>query len=388
MKVIARGADMLVRQPCQADKNVCPTMESRMALEPRSEALDALPAVHGALNLAELQRLGLCPTDVLDFSANVNPYGPPPSVRAAVACVPLDVYPDRECLELTAVLSESLEVAPTCILPGNGASEMLWLTALAYVRPGSRVLVLGPTFGEYTRAATIMGASITTWRAREETGFAPETLEIVSRLDALRPQLVFLCNPNNPTGAILPPEQIAVWARQHPGTLFVVDEAYLPFAHGLGSVLTFAEENVLVLRSMTKDFGLAGLRLGYAVGAERVIAALRCVQPPWSVNALAQAAGVAALLDPTHWHGSMERLIAAKQELGTGLARLGLAPVPSATHFFLVRVGDGAAFRMTLLRRRILVRDCASFGLPTYVRIATRRPGENERLLAAIREEG
>ncbi len=212
-------------------------------------------------------------------------------------------------------------------------------------------------------------------------------MEIAGCLKSLRPQAVFLCNPNNPTGIGQPAEVIVGWARQCPRTLFVVDEAYLPFAPGLGSALTLGGENVLVLRSMTKDLGLAGLRLGYAVGDPNVIALLRRVQPPWSVNALAQAGGVAALGDPTHQRRSLDLLAQARQELMLGLARLGLATVDSVTHFFLVSVGDGAAFRQTLLRRGVLVRDCASFGLPAHVRIATRRPEENERLLAVVREE-
>ncbi len=198
--------------------------------------------------------------------------------------------------------------------------------------------------------------------------------------------MVFLCNPNNPTGAVLPVEAIETWARHHPRSLFVVDEAYLPFAADIDSALAIRGENVLVLRSMTKDFGLAGLRLGYAIGEEKVIERLRRIQPPWSVNALAQAAGVAALRDPTHRQRSLEVLLQAKQELTAGLTRLGLTPVPSAAHFFLVRVGDGSGFRLSLLRRGVLVRDCSSFGLPAHVRIATRRPEENERLLSVIRE--
>jgi histidinol-phosphate aminotransferase len=181
-------------------------------------------------------------------------------------------------------------------------------------------------------------------------------------------------------------EVIASWARRHPQTLFVVDEAYLPFANGLASVVYQAGKNILVLRSMTKDFGLAGLRLGYAVGDESVIALLRRVQPPWSVNTLAQVAGVAALGDPVNLVRSLEQLAGAKEELAAGLTRVGLNPVPSATHFFLVRVGNGGAFRRTLLRRGLLVRDCTSFGLPAYVRIAARRPEENAQLLGVVRE--
>jgi L-threonine-O-3-phosphate decarboxylase len=361
-------------------------LDPGLGVEPRREALDLQPAVHGAINFGELQQLGLCPEDVLDFSANINPYGPAPAVKAVLADVPLDRYPDRECLELNAALAESLGVAPQRILPGNGASELIWLTALAFVRPGSRVLALGPTYCEYARAAGLMGASITNRRSREETNFAQEPAEIGRQLESLRPHFVFLCNPNNPTGAALPADAIAMWARQYPRTLFVVDEVYQPFAIGLDSIIPIAGENTIVLRSMTKDYGLAGLRLGYAVGNERVIALLRRAQPPWSVNALAQAAGVAALGDPTFRRNSLHLLAQAKQELAAGLARLNRAPVPSDTHFFLVRVDDGAAFRTALLRRRILVRDCASFGLPAHIRIATRRPEENERLLTAIRE--
>jgi L-threonine-O-3-phosphate decarboxylase len=344
------------------------------------------PVVHGGIDLGELLALGLCPDDVLDFSANVNPYGPSPTVREALAGTPLDRYPDRECLELRAALSDSLGIPPACILPGNGASELIWLAALAFLHPGDRVLVLGPTFCEYARAARLKQARVFTWRAPQEQGFVPDLAVIAGRLRSLRPRLVFLCNPNNPTGVVLPPDEVAAWARQHPRTLFVVDEAYLAFAAGLDSALAFAEENVLVLRSLTKDCGLAGLRLGYAVGADSLIGALRQAQPPWSVNAVAQAAGVAALRDPDHRRASLERLAQAKQGLVAGLIRLGLEPVPSAVHFFLLRVGNGAAFRQSLLRRGILVRDCASFGLPTHVRIAARRPEENERLLTAIRE--
>jgi histidinol-phosphate/aromatic aminotransferase/cobyric acid decarboxylase-like protein len=150
--------------------------------------------------------------------------------------------------------------------------------------------------------------------------------------------------------------------------------------------MTIACPNILVLRSMTKDCGLAGLRLGYAVGQESVIASLRQVQPPWSVNALAQAAGIAALGDVSHRQRCLENLPLAKHDLIAGLEAKRLTVVPSHAHFFMVKVGDGAAFRAALLRRSLLVRACASFGLPAFVRIATREPDQNLRLLAAIEE--
>jgi histidinol-phosphate aminotransferase len=357
-----------------------------MPPEPRRPVAELPSVVHGALDFEELQRLGFHPDEILDFSANINPYGPSPAVRAALADVPLDRYPDRQALAFRAILAESIGVPPGRILAGNGASELIALTALAFVRPGDAVLVIGPTYGEYARTIGLMGGRVVTWRARTEDDFALDPDKVGREVERLEPRLVFLCRPNNPTGIVFPAVSLSALARRHPATLFVVDEAYQPFASDQGSALDDAAENVLILRSMTKDFGLAGVRLGYAVGSEPLIEALRRGQPPWSVSALAQAAGVAALGDPAHRARSLEQLDLAKMALTAGLTRLGLNPLPSVTPFFLVPVGDGAAFRKVLLTRRILVRDCASFGLPTFVRISTRRPGENERLLAAIRE--
>jgi len=181
---------------------------------------------------------------------------------------------------------------------------------------------------------------------------------------------------------------MADWAAAHPETLFIVDEAYLAFARGLLSALSLQAPNVLVLRSMTKDYALAGLRLGYAVGPPRVVDALARVRSPWNVNALAQAAGLAALRDQGHLRETLDALQAAGAQLVTGLRQRGWDPLPSTVHFFLIDVGDGGRLWARLLREGVLVRDCASFGLPSYVRIAARRPEENARLLAAMAEVG
>jgi threonine-phosphate decarboxylase len=342
--------------------------------------------VHGTPDLAELKRLGIDPNAVLDFSANINPYGPPGAVRTAIEGMSPGRYPDRECLVLRLALGESLGISPRYILPGNGASELIWLAALAFVRAGDHVVVIGPTYGEYARAAQLMGARIATYQSPEDAGFVPIAAAVQDLIDDRRPRVVFVCNPNNPTGTLLDPGLVVAWARRRPRTLFVVDEAYLPFASAGGALLGEAADNVLVLRSMTKDFGLAGLRLGYAFGPEHLLEPLRRAQPPWSVNAFAQAAGIAALRDAAHRQDSLERLYHAKAALVSGLAALGLTVLPSAVCFFLVRTGDGAAFREKLLRYGMLVRDCASFGLPAYSRIAVRRPEENSRLLSVIQE--
>jgi histidinol-phosphate aminotransferase len=353
--------------------------------QPRPEVWDLATAVHGGPDLDELARLGLNPDEVLDFSANINPYGPAPGVRAALAQTRIDRYPDPQARVLRRALSEHLNVAPRQILAGNGSSELIWLAVLAFLRPGDRVVVLGPTYCEYGRAAALMGAAVITCAAPEDNQFTVNAADVCRSLSHYQPRLVFACNPNNPTGATIAADDISSWADRHPHSLFIIDEAYLPFADDTDSAISLRATNVLVLRSMTKDFGLAGLRLGYAVGPEELIACLVRVKPPWSVNAFAQSAGVAALRDPRYYRRTLAALGRAKADLIGGLKALDFQVVPSTTLFFLVRVGDGRSFREGLLKRGILVRDCASFGLSGQVRIATRRPEENARLLSAIR---
>lgn len=342
------------------------------------------PVQHGALDYSELERLGLDPDRVLDFSVNSNPFGASPHVRQALAAVPLERYPDKESLALRRALGERLGVSPAAILVGNGAAELIWLAAFALLRPGDDVLLLGPTFGEYARSVQLMGAKPHAWNAPAENGFKPDAGAISHILEHRRFRAIFVCNPNNPTGQTLPAEVVAGWAAAHPATLFFVDEAYIAFIPGMASVLGGQQENILILRSMTKDYALAGLRLGFAVGAERLMDTIAGVRPPWNVNALAQAAGLAALHDEPYYRRTLAQTRVEKAFLTDGLAALGYAPCASLAHFFLLPVGDGRAFRERLLPHGLVVRDCASFGLPEYVRIAPRTRPENIRLLETL----
>jgi len=344
------------------------------------------PAVHGALDFAELERLGLDPKDVLDFSVNSNPFGPTPLVWEAMRSTPLERYPDRESIALRRALSKRLDVLPEQILIGNGTAELIQLTTFACLQKEDHALVLEPTFGEYERCIRLRGGNLHHWRATPENGFIPNPGEIEKKLGEQKMRLVFICNPNNPTGQVLLLEALNEWARAFPDTLFVVDEAYLAFVPEMQSAVSLHCKNILVLRSMTKDYAIAGLRLGYATGDETVITMLTDLRPAWNVNALAQAAGLAALQDETHLAKTLAELRAENIVLVSGLKELGYEPVPSQTHYFLMPVGNGAQFRQKLLQRGILVRDCASFGLPSYVRIATRTPDENVRLLRTLRE--
>jgi histidinol-phosphate aminotransferase len=307
-------------------------------------------------------------------------------VRAAIAALRLDRYPDRESLVLRRALAERLQSSFAQILVGNGTAELIWLAAFANLKAGDDALILGPTFGEYQRVVRLMGAIPQYWNALPADGFALDVIEISRKLDSIFFRVVFLCNPNNPTGQVLPGKTITAWADAHPETLFIVDEAYLAFVAGMESVIHAGRHNLLVLRSMTKDYALAGLRLGYAVGDERVIQSLGCVCPAWNVNAAAQAAGLAALNDEAYQRFSLAQLQQEKHFLLDGLTALGFAPIPSQTQFFLVPVQNATVFRQRLLLHAILVRDCTSFGLPDHIRISTRKRVENLRLLETLKK--
>ena len=355
-----------------------------LLISPRFELDDRIYAVHGSFNYAELEQRGLDAHNVLDFSVNSNPYGPSPAVVAALSTVDPTCYPDRECLALRRALAEHLGVTPEEIVVGNGASELIWLIAFVFLRPGDRALIVGPTFGEYARVARLVGAQTFHWDATFSEQFILNSDAIAATITATRPHVVFLCNPNNPTGMWVENHVIATWAGAAPQTLFVVDEAYIEFVDGMSSAHTLRLPNLISVRSMTKEYAIAGLRLGYAIAAPALIAAVAAARPPWNVNSYAQAAGLAALGDRDYLNTTLAQLNSAKSELVAALMQQGYNPMPSATNYFLLPVENAAHFRTQLLQQSILVRDCTSFGLPQFIRIATRRPDENARLQQAI----
>lgn len=346
--------------------------------------MDVKPCPHGSLSEVERATRGL--ERVLDFSASCHPFGACPGVLRALATVEPSRYPDDRCLVLRRAVAAQVDVPLESVVVGNGSVELIYLLATAYLRLGDRVLIVGPTFGEYARAAAIQGATVAHWLASEEQGFAPDTVDIARTIAETSPRLVFLCNPNNPTGRYLRRAAVTVILEACRESLLVVDEAYLPFVEDGDSLLDLVGDDLVLLRSLTKDHGLAGLRLGYAVTVGGVAEALMKVKMPWSVNVAAQTAGLAALADDEHLARGKAEVGAAKSYLTTELSRLGLHVLPSAANFLLVRVGDSASFCEGVLRRGCCVRDCGSFGLPQYVRIGMRPLPECRRLVAATEE--
>ena len=356
--------------------------------------------VHGGANIAELRSLGLRPEDVLDFSASINPLGAPPSVMRAMSDVDLAAYPDTECTALRESLAARLGVSTSRILVGNGSTELIHLTARAYlnqspVRPepveGHQppALIFTPTFGEFEAACYAQNAEVVSIVASERNEFEWDIGNAEKIVAEHSPSLVFLCNPNNPTGKYLNEDDVCRIADALPqDSLLLLDEAYLPFVDTRWNSLPLLDlGNVALLRSMTKDYALTALRLGYMLAPPDVVERVRSQQHSWSVNALAQAAGIDALADERHVEDGRKAVQAAKRYLTGELDVLGLRYAPSAANFVLVKVGEAKTLRRALLERHgIIVRDCASFGLPDHIRIGIRTKEDCKRLVAALRE--
>jgi histidinol-phosphate aminotransferase len=341
---------------------------------------------------AEIEALGLNPEDIVDFSVSSNPFSYPPAVKKALGSVVIDRYPDSESTELRCCLADGLAIQPGNIIVGSGSMEIIRLITTAYLGKGDKALILKPTFGEYEVACRIAGAEIAELWAGEYNGY---TFDIDKAVDAIklgRSRVVFLCNPNNPTGSYLSRIQIERVLDALGEGLLILDEAYIAFTESeWPSTALIGRGNLVCLRSMTKDYALAGLRLGYAISNKDIIQNLCRVRPPWNVSDAAQKAGVAALSDNGYLQRCDANIRRARQYMTEELSAMGYKVLPSKTNFFLVKVGNGRHFRSALLKHGMMLRDCTSFGLPQYVRIAARTIDECRRLITAIKaliEEG
>ena len=358
-----------------------------MSLSPRPEIQGLTPSTHGGLNYAELEEMGIAPGEVIDFSANLNPFGPPRAVLESMSQADIAQYPDSDATSLKRALAETLGLPAHNIIIGSGSTELIRLAALAYFRPGDSVLIITPTFGEYDIACRIAGASVIEQRLLPEKGFQMKIDETTGIIQKHHPRGIFITNPNNPTGRYLSRADLEKILGSIQESLLILDEAYITFVDNPWSSLDMVErDNLLILRSMTKDYALAGLRLGYGVASQHIIDTLSRIRPPWNVNAVAQQAGIIALKEGDYISRCQIKIKEAKDYLITELSSLGLPPLPSEAGFFLVKVGDSPDFRRRLLEQKILVRDCTSFGLPGYIRIAPRTPPECQRLIEAIKK--
>lgn len=358
-------------------------------LPPRPAINKISPCVHGGIDYEELARLDISPETVIDFSVSCNPFGSPPSIREALSDTPIERYPDTEASELRQALAQKLNISPDKLIIGNGSTELIRLIVTAYFDTDDLVLIPQPNYGEYEVACHLANTKILKQPALKEPVFQPDIKEFTSLLQKHQPKAVFLCNPNNPTGQYMSKEKFIQIMSSSQDSLVILDEAYIAFTEKAWTSLDLIDRNnLIILRSMTKDYALAGLRLGYAIAAEPIISVLKRVRPPWNVNALAQKAGIIALNADSYLKECSSKIRAAKDFLMKELERLGISPLPSQTNFFLVRVGNATTFRQAILKKGILVRDCTSFGLPQYIRLAPRTLPECQKLIEAIKEIG
>ncbi len=356
-------------------------------LRPRPNIEKVPASYHGGPNFEELKKLGISPQDVLDFSVSTNPFGPPPGLMLAMKEASIDLYPDSTSSELRSHLANKLQVSPDNLIVGSGSTELIRLVSTAYFGSGDAVLIPEPTYGEYEIACNLMDAAVMKQHLTEETRFKLNIPEAAELIRQRRPEGIFLCNPNNPTGQYLTCEDINCILSAARDSLVVLDEAYIAFTDASWSSLGLIDgKNLVILRSMTKDYALAGLRLGYAVANQAIISVLERVKPPWNVSSVAQRAGIYALKNEGYLETCHTRIKEARDSLIRGLRELGLQPLPSQANFFLVKVGDAAGLRRALLKKAILVRDCTSFGLPEYIRLAPRSIEDCKKLISALKQ--
>jgi cobyric acid synthase CobQ/L-threonine-O-3-phosphate decarboxylase len=333
---------------------------------------------------------GLPEEAVLDFSANINPLGPPEWLRAVVSSTLGEVvhYPDPECTGLKAAAAERFGVATADVLAGNGSTELIFL--LAKAAGSKRVVIPVPSYGDYAASAELSGLDVERLLIREESGFRLDYDELDRCLSP--GDLVFLGHPNNPTGVPLDCNTMLDVAARHPQTLFAIDEAFADLADGVESFLTSRPPNMVVLVSLTKTYAIPGLRLGCAVADSRLVRSVEAMQPPWSVNSIAQAVGCAALRDGEFVEQS--RKFVTEQRVGLLLLLEELPDIkvyPGTANFLLLRLerletaGTEVAERM--LKDGIGIRCCNNFdGLDDrYIRVAVRTADENRRLVDSLK---
>ncbi|MDR0311524.1 MAG: threonine-phosphate decarboxylase CobD [Acidobacteriota bacterium] len=345
---------------------------------------------HGG-NLRQLAEISGRPAgEIIDFSANINPLGPPAWMRPLISSriSSLSHYPDPDCADLIKAAAARYGVSAGELIAGNGSCELLYLIPRVV---GRRGLIPVPSYSDYSRACSAAGCRVDYFPLRESEGFSLNTDTLDAALEK-EAALVFIGQPNNPTGAVCDADALRRLARRRPDSIFFIDEAFADFVDGLDSLTKNRPGNVVVLLSLTKCFAIPGLRLGIAAADAHIIRALRELQPPWSVNALAAAVGAEALGDTEYLARMREYVDRARDWMADELNRIGGFTVyPGRANFLLLRIDNtkqnAAELTQKLLAQGIAVRDCGNFeGLDgRFIRVAVRTESENARLIEALK---
>ncbi|HXF77861.1 MAG TPA: histidinol-phosphate transaminase [Usitatibacter sp.] len=346
-----------------------------------------MPYVPGKPIAETARELGIPEADILKMASNESPIGPSPKAVAAIrgALDELHYYPDGNGFELKEALAARLAVAPESLVLGNGSNDVLELAARAFLTPADSAVHSQHAFMVYPLAIQAIGAKAIVVPAKDY-GNDLAAMAAAVRADT---KIVFLANPNNPTGTFSPWEEIRAFVERISGrVLVVVDEAYgeyLPDELKSPTPRWIAKHpNLVVTRTLSKAYGLAGLRVGFAVADPAVAEVMNRVRQPFNVNHLALVAARAALGDEEFIARSRAVNAAGLEQLARGFERLGLEYIASRGNFITVRVGDAARVYRELLAAGVIVRPIAGYGLPEHLRVTVGLPQHNERFLAEL----
>jgi histidinol-phosphate aminotransferase len=352
--------------------------------------LGSLPVYQPGRPIEEVAReLGLPAEKIIKLASNENPLGPSPAALTAIHNVlpQLHLYPDGNAFYLKNALAAKLGVAVSNVALGNGSNEVLELVGHALLGPGDDVVVAQYCFAVYPIVTRLFGANLITVPAKHYAHDLPAMLRAVTP----RTKIVFVANPNNPTGTLASHSDVLQLVNELPQqVLLVMDEAYVEYLDDPVDLLPFVRTgrnpNLLLTRTFSKIYGLAGLRVGYGIGHADLINALEMVREPFNLNTVAQAAALAALDDTEHVTRTRANNRTGLAFLERAFQRLGLEYVPSAANFVLVRVGNGQRVFTELQKLGIIVRPMGGYQLPDWVRITVGTPPENERCVQALQE--
>jgi len=353
---------------------------------PRKSILNIRPYKPGK-PIEEVKReFGL--KDVIKMASNENPFGPSPKALRAIkkALSTINRYPDGGCFYLRQALSKRLKVTKEQFIFGNGSDELIILALRAFVNEGDEVVVARPTFLIYELASKIQGAKIKSVPTR----YFKYDLKAMKNAINKNTRLVFIANPDNPNGTYVTRYELEIFLKDIPDSVLVfIDEAYFDFVeekdypNGLDYI---SRNNVIVARSFSKSYGLAGLRIGYGVSNSEVIRYMESVREPFNVNSVAQSAGLAALKDRKYLSKVKRMTQAGKRFLYSELKDLGLRYIPSVTNFVLVELGKNTDhICKRLLKKGVIVRNMKEWGMDTFIRVTVGRDKENRRFITELK---
>jgi histidinol-phosphate aminotransferase len=358
------------------------------------EYVRAIAPYQAGKPIAEVAReFGLDEANIVKLASNENPFGVPESSKQAMAAAVADLgrYPDANGFDLKAALAKRYDVPADWITLGNGSNDILEIAAHAFVQQGQSVVYAQYSFAVYALATQGIGARAIVVAAKDY-GHDLDAMAAAIEADT---RLVFIANPNNPTGTFIPAAQIEAFLAKVPANVVVVlDEAYNEFLapeHQFESAKWVQKyPNLLVSRTFSKAYGLAGLRVGFAIAQPALTDLMNRIRQPFNVNSLAQAAAIAALNDTAFLEQGAKNNAAGYSQFVEAFTELGLEFVPSYGNFVLVKVGEdagaGARVNLALLRQGVIVRPVGNYGLPQWLRISIGLPQENAVFIAALKK--